>query len=141
MTIAETGTTGRKGWTIALWIVQILLAVFYGLVGVMKLSMPVEGLATQMNWVKYSPELLVRFIGLCEFAGALGLILPSVTRILPWLTALAALGFVVIQVLAIGTHAMLNELLQVLPMNLVLLALAAFVLWGRTRKAPIAPRS
>ena len=139
MTIAETGTTSRKGWTIALWIVQVLLALFYAGVGVMKLSMPVEALAAQMNWVKSSPDLLVRFIGLVEFAGALGLVLPAATRILPWLTPLAALGFVVLQVLAIGTHVMLNEF-YVLPMNVVLLRLAAFVAWGRTRKAPIAPR-
>lgn len=139
MTLAETGTTSRKGWTIALWIVQVLLALFYAGVGVMKLSMPVEALAAQMNWVKSSPDLLVRFIGLVEFAGALGLVLPAATRILPWLTPLAALGFVVLQVLAIGTHVMLNEF-YVLPMNVVLLGLAALVAWGRTRKAPIAPR-
>ena len=76
-----------------------------------------------------------------ELAGALGMILPAATRILPWLTPLAALGFAVIQVLAIGTHALLGETAQTLPINLVLLALSLFVAWGRMRKAPILPRA
>ena len=140
MTTTEMAPTGRKGWTIVLWVAQVLLALAFGAAGVMKLSVPVEALAAQMNWVNSAPELLVRFIGLAEAAGALGMIVPAATRILPWLTPLAALGFVVIQVLAIATHAMLGELLAVLPVNLVLLGLAAFVAWGRWRKAPIQPR-
>ena len=61
-----------------------------------------------------TPEWLVRFIGVVEFLGALGMILPALTRILPWLTPLAALGFAVIQVLAIGTHAALGEIAMTL---------------------------
>ncbi|MEO7224240.1 MAG: DoxX family protein, partial [Devosia sp.] len=59
-----------------------------------------------------------------------GLILPLLTGILAWLTPLAALALVVVQVLAIGFHLMRKEP-QILPANLVLLALAAFVVWGR----------
>ena len=140
MTTTEMAPTGRKGWTIVLWVAQVLLALAFGAAGVMKLSVPVEALAAQMNWVNSAPELLVRFIGLAEAAGALGMIVPAATRILPWLTPLAALGFVVIQVLAIATHAMLGELLMVLPVNLALLALSGLVAWGRWRKAPIQPR-
>ncbi len=140
MTTTDMASTGRSGWAIGLWVVQLLLALAFGAAGVMKLSMPIETLAVQMNWVNSAPDLLVRFIGLAEVAGALGMILPAATRILPWLTPLAALGFVAIQVLAIGTHAMLGELLVVLPVNLVLLGLAAFVAWGRWRKSPIRPR-
>lgn len=63
------------------------------------------------------------------------------TRILPWLTPLAALGFAIIQVLAIIVHASLGETATTLPMNLVLLAPALFVVWGRWRRAPISPRA
>jgi putative oxidoreductase len=108
---------------------------------VMKLTTPLADLGAMMNWVTVSPEALVRFIGFAELAGALGMILPALTRILPFLTPLAAAGFAVIQVLAIGTHASLGETGSTLPMNLVLLALALFVAWGRWKKAPIAPRA
>lgn len=131
---------GRNWWTIGLWVAQILLALGFGSAGVMKLFMPVVDLGTQMHWVSVTPEWLVRFIGAAELAGALGMILPAATRILPWLTPLAALGFAVIQVLAIGTHASLGETAMTLPANLVLLALSLFVAWGRWRKSPIPPR-
>jgi uncharacterized membrane protein YphA (DoxX/SURF4 family) len=123
-----------------LWMVQVLLALAFGAAGVMKLFQPIEALGAMMNWVTVSPEMLVRFIGLVELAGALGMILPAITRILPFLTPLAALGFAIIQVLAIGVHASLGETSMSLPINLVLLALSLFVLWGRTRRAPISPR-
>jgi hypothetical protein len=82
----------------------------------------------------------IRFIGLCELAGAIGIILPAATRILPFLTPLAALGFVTIQVLAIGFHAIRGETAMSWPINALLLGLSLFVLWGRTRKLPIQPR-
>jgi len=72
-------------------------------------------------------------------AGALGLILPAVTRIRPKLTAAAGLGLVTVMVLAAAFHLSRGEA-QVLPLNLTLGALAAFVAWGRSRKAPILPR-
>jgi hypothetical protein len=59
------------------------------------------------------------------------MVLPMWTGILPWLTPLVALGFAVIQVLAIGVHHRRNEMAQALPINLVLLGLSLFVLWGR----------
>jgi hypothetical protein len=62
--------------------------------------------------------------------GAIGLVLPLLTGILAWLTPLAALALVAVQILAIGFHVMRKEP-QILPANLVLLALAAFVAWGR----------
>ena len=70
---------------------------------------------------------------------AIGLILPALTRILPRLTPLAALGVSIIQVLAMLFHVSRGEFM-VLPLNVVLLALSLFVLWGRERKAPISPR-
>lgn len=139
--VASGAAAGRSWWNIGLWVAQILLALAFGMAGFLKTLTPVTELAVTMNWVSVTPEWLVRFIGIVEFAGALGMILPAGTRVLPWLTPLAALGFAVIQVLAIGTHAMLGETATTLPMNLVLLALGLFVVWGRLRKAQISPRA
>jgi DoxX-like family len=72
----------------------------------------------------------VRFIGAAEILGALGLILPLVTGILPWLTVVAAAGLVIIQVAAVIFHLQRGEA-KVVPMNLVLLILALAVVYGR----------
>ena len=127
-------------WNIGLWVAQAVLAAVYIMAGFMKLTQPIDALvASGMSYAGDYPELLTRFIGTMEVAGAIGIILPAATRIAPFLTPFAALGFSAIQVLAIGLHSMRGEF-QVLPVNFVLLALSLFVLWGRLRKAPIAPR-
>ncbi len=138
-TVAPNAAPSPKAWSIGLWVPQVLLAVAFGLSGTMKLVTPLDQLVDKMPWVA-QVGVFVRFIGLSEVAGALGLILPGVTRIKPGLTALAALGLVVIMVLAAGLHASQGEW-GVLPVNFVLGGLAAFVAWGRARKAPFAPRS
>lgn len=122
--------------TIALWAAQILLFAVFCLAGFMKATQPIPDLAEMMGWPGQAPALLVRFIGVAELAGAVGLILPVLTGIMPRLTALAALGLAVIQVLAMGLHIYRGEF-EVLPVNLVLLALAMFVLFGR-KNAPLA---
>lgn len=127
-------------WNIGLWVAQVILAAVYVMAGFMKLTQPIDALvASGMAYAGDYPELLTRFIGTMEVLGAIGIILPAATRIAPFLTPLAALGFSAIQVLAIGLHSMRGEF-QVLPVNLVLLSLSLFVLWGRSRKAPISPR-
>ena len=125
---------------IALWVAQVLLAAMFLMTGFMKLTQPVDALAGQMAWVTAVPVALVRLIGAAELAGALGLILPSLTRIQPRLTVLAALGLVVVMVLASAMHLSRGEG-AMLPMNLALAAVAAFIAWGRSKAAPIAPRS
>jgi hypothetical protein len=140
MTDISRGATSRNWWNIGLWTAQVLLALAFGSAGVMKTFTPVAELGAMMNWVTVTPEWLVRFIGVVEFLGALGMILPAIARTLPWLTPLAALGFAIIQVLAIGTHGALGETASTLPMNVLLLGLSLLVVWGRTRKAPITAR-
>jgi predicted ATPase with chaperone activity len=76
---------------------------------------------------------------LVDLAGGIGILLPSLTRILPKLTVLAALGCTVLQILAIAFHASRDEFM-VLPFNAVLISLSIFVLWGRHNKAQIAAR-
>jgi putative oxidoreductase len=141
MTTIDTNSvqTG-KGWNIGLWVAQALLAAMFLMAGATKLmSGSAELVAMGMGWAENAPFLLIKFIGLAEVAGGLGLILPAATRIMPHLTKWAAAGLCVIMVLAAGVHIVRGEF-EVVPVNLVLFALAAFVIWGRTNKAPIAPR-
>ena len=134
------GVNSKTGWNIALWVGQVLLAGVYVMAGLMKVSQPIDALvASGLTYASDYPELLTRFIGTMEILGAIGIILPAATRILPRLTPLAAVGFSVIQVLAFGLHTMRGEY-GVLPVNIVLLALSLFVVWGRLRKVPITPR-
>lgn len=136
---APSSSPSSKGLSIALWIVQGLLAAAFLMAGTLKTTTPIAELATRLPWTGQVPAALVRFIGASELAAGLGLILPSVTRIRPKLTPAAALGLLLIMVLAAGFHLSRGEA-QVLPINLVIGGLAAFVAWGRLRKAPIAPR-
>ncbi len=130
-----------KGWNIGLWVAQALLAAMFLMAGATKLmSGSAELVAMDMGWAENAPFLLIKFIGLAEVAGGLGLILPAATRIMPNLTKLAAAGLAVIMVLAAGLHIVRGEF-EVVPVNVILFALAAFVIWGRTNKAPIAPRA
>ena len=122
---------------ILLWLVQILLACAFGMAGVMKSTQPVDVLAANgIAWAPQIPLALVRFIGISEFLGAVGLILPALTKVKPFLTPLAALGLLTIMILAMGFHVSRGEA-GALPINMVLGGLAAFVAWGRTSKAPI----
>lgn len=135
MTVEITNTPTSSRLNIGLWSAQILLVALYGMVGIMKLTQPIPELTAMMGWPGLVPALAVRFIGLAELAGALGLILPILTKILPRLTILAALGLVAVQIGAMATHISLGEF-SVLPLNLVLLALAAFVAYGRNKTHP-----
>lgn len=128
-----------KGFRIALWTVQVLVAVAFIGAGLGKATSPIAELAKNMTWVPRHSAGLVRFIGVSELLGGLGVLLPSITRILPALTPVAASGLSLVMLLAMGEHAM-NAEPGMIVVNLVLGGLAAFVAWGRFRKAPIAPR-
>ena len=123
-----------------LWIAQGLLALVFIASGLTKLLLPITELAAMMKWPGDHPVTFVRFIALVDLAGGLGILLPSLTRIRPRLAVLAAFCCTVLQVLAIGFHAMRGEF-AVLPLNLVLLPLCMFVLWGRARRVAVAPRA
>ena len=120
----------------ALWIVQWLLAVVFLLTGGMKLLSPIEELTAQMPL----PGPFIRFIGVVELLGVLGLILPSLLRIRPGLTPLAAAGLVIVMIGAVVfTVLTMGVVLAVVP--LVLGILAAFVAYGRRKWAPLAESS
>ena len=117
---------------IALWIAQVLLAGMYGMAGGMKTFQP-DGVRKnpQMTWAHDKQDGYIRFVGISELPGALGMILPILTGILVWLTPLAAVGLSIIQVLAIFMVHLPKKEYQVIPMNVVLLALSIFVAYGR----------
>ncbi|HEY0652267.1 MAG TPA: DoxX family protein [Chryseosolibacter sp.] len=126
-----------KGWNISLWVAQILLAIMFLQVGFMKTFVPIAELSKMVPLAAEMPG-LIRFIGVSELAGGLGLLLPSALRIWPKGSVWAALALGFVMVLAAGFHASKNESVII---NLVLLAVAAFIAWGRTYIAPIQPRA
>jgi uncharacterized membrane protein YphA (DoxX/SURF4 family) len=115
---------------IALWVIQVLLAVAFLGAGAMKLSQPKEKLVKNMAWVEDFSQGTVRLIGTLEILGAIGVVFPALTGILPWLTPLAALGLVLLMIGAAFTHLRRTEYGNI-AMNAVLLILAAFVVYGR----------
>jgi len=120
----------------ALWILQVLLAVAFFGAGLMKLTQPKAKVAERMAWANDFSETQLKLIGLVELLGAVGLILPAITRILPILTPLAAVGLVLTMIGAALTHIRRGEMPMVLP-NLVLLVLAAIVAYGRFVAFPL----
>ena len=122
---------------IALWIVQGLLALAFLMAGFMKSFMPLEGLKKNMAWVGDVPGGLVRFIGIVEILGALGLILPKLMHILPQLTIAAAIGLVLVMVSAAVFHVARKEY-SAIGANVVLLLLAAFIAVGYLAWVPVA---
>lgn len=128
-----------KSWHITLWVLQGLLALAFAGAGASKFSMSADEVAKQLTFV--SPDqalMLIRFVGTCEVAGALGLILPSALRILPRLTVAAAVGILVLMLAAAAISLQQGLVMAIAP--LVFAALAATVAWGRSAKAVIAAR-
>lgn len=124
---------------IALWIAQVLLAAMFLMAGFMKINSGITELSQQLPWTADVPELLVRFIGVSEFAAGLGLLLPSILRIMPKLTVYAALGLVVIMIMAAIFHIYRGEY-AALGFNVVPGLIAFFIYWGRLSKVPIAAK-
>ena len=129
-----------KALHVTLWIAQVLLAAMFLMSGLMKVSQPIDQLSKMLPWASQVPEALVRFIGIAEFLGALGLILPSLLRVQPKLTPIAAVGLALVQLFAIAFHISRGET-GVIGMNFILLLIAAFIAWGRFKKAPVAPKT
>ena len=125
------GTRPARALHVSLWLVQLLLAAAFLLVGYTHAIAPIAVAVARAPWVASLPVALVRLIGVAELAGALGLLLPAATRIRPKLTPLAAAGLATMMVLAIPFHLVRGEASEIV-INLVLGSLAAFVAWGRT---------
>lgn len=120
---------GNNGtMTIAFWICASLLAFVYLFAGVMKVIRSKAALlAAGQGWAETAPVAAVKAIGLVEVLGAIGLIAPGLVAGAPTiLVPLAAVGFILVQAVAIGVHMRRGEA-RVLPVNIILLALAIAV--------------
>ena len=120
---------------VTLWVLQGLLAAVFLFSGGMKLVAPAEMLKGPVAM----PIAFLRFIGAAEFIGAIGLILPGLLRIKPFLTSLAATGLVIIMIGATVISFMAGPaVLAAIPA--VVGVLAAIVAYGRWKIAPFSPR-
>ena len=115
---------------VSLWVAQALVFAALCLGGVMKLTMPVGRLSNLFAWTGQVPVPFLRFIGVVDLAGGVGILLPELTRVSPQLTVWAALGCALLMTFAIAFHVRRGELRDT-PFNFFVLALCAFVLWGR----------
>jgi uncharacterized membrane protein YphA (DoxX/SURF4 family) len=121
---------------IALWIVQGLLALAFLGAGAMKASQPIANLKKNMKWVEATTPPIVRLVGILEILGALGLILPAITHIAPWLTAIAAACLVLTMIVAVFIHIAQKDYIGA-SAPLVLLLLALFIAYGRFLVVPL----
>ena len=116
---------------VVLWIIASVLAAGFLAAGLTKLSQPKEKLAASgMGWTDDFSARTVKTIGALEVLAAIGLILPAALGIAPVLVPLAAVGLVIVMIGAVITHARRKEVPMIVG-NVVLLALAAVVIWGR----------
>jgi uncharacterized membrane protein YphA (DoxX/SURF4 family) len=121
---------------IVLWILQVLLAAAFFAHGLLVL-MPPPDIAAQM--LASLPRWFWLFLGVAEILAAVGLTLPGLTRIQPWLITWAAVGIMFVMVSATIWHVMRNEISSAF-ITLILLAMATFVAYMRHRVVPIAAR-
>ena len=120
-----------------LWTVQVLLAIAFLAHGIMMIMPPPE-IAVRMN--EFLPRWFQLFLGSTEVMAAVGLTLPGVTRIQPWLVSAAAVGVMIVSVSASVLHATRGEIGSAVT-TFVLLLLAGFVAHGRWKRLPIAARA
>jgi uncharacterized membrane protein YphA (DoxX/SURF4 family) len=114
---------------IALWVAQILLAGMFIMAGTMK-AFAYEKAKASIPWVKETSPGFVRFIGVAELLGGIGMILPVALDITPSLTGIAALGIALIMLLAAVFHARRKENKEI-GMNVIIMLIAIFIVIGR----------
>jgi uncharacterized membrane protein YphA (DoxX/SURF4 family) len=129
-----------RGVEIGLWTAQVVLAVIFVGGGFWKLATPIPVLAAKMPWMGDVKPSFLHMTAFFDVLGGVGVVLPAATRVKPGLTVLAAIGCVTLQTLAILFHFSRGEGAST-PFNFLLFVLALFVAWGRSARAPIAPRA
>lgn len=121
---------------ILLWVLQILLALVFAAHGWLFLAPPPD-IKVQMD--ANLPQWFQLFMGIAEVAAAIGLILPGLTRVKPFLVTWAAIGIIIVMVAATGYHAVRGEYSSSV-ITFILLLMAVFLAYGRTRLRPIRAR-
>jgi len=120
-----------------LWTTQLLLSASLIWAAALKLFQPVEQLSVMWPWTAEVSAVLLTFTGIVDLLGGLGILLPSLLRIKPVLTPVAAVA-IVVQMIGAGVfHLGRSE--EILP-NIVFALMAAFIAWGRWKGAPIQPK-
>jgi uncharacterized membrane protein YphA (DoxX/SURF4 family) len=112
---------------IVFWIITGLTALAFLAAAAMKLTQPKEKMVTQMKWVEDFDQNTIRGIGGLEVLGAIGLVLPRLTNVLPWLSSLAAIGLILTMIGAAVVHVRRKE--TIVP-NIVLGLLSTVALYG-----------
>ncbi len=121
---------------IVLWVIQALLGIAFLMAGLSKSTLPAGKLASMLPWTGDVRLRWPRFIGVCEMLGALGLVLPGVTYVQPWLTVVAAGGLALIMVDAAMFHQSRHEY-SMIAVNVVIFALAVLIVYGRWVLVPL----
>ena len=126
---------------IALWILQGFLAAIFLIAGAIKVIKSKDELKVlggeKMNWVDSISAVSVKLIGTIEVLAAIGLILPQLTGILPWLVPLAAFGLVLTMIGAVMLHQRRGEGPKAIVQVIILLVMAAFTTYGRFDSIPV----
>jgi putative oxidoreductase len=119
----------------ALWIVQVVLAIFMLMPGSLKLMNSIEELIAKgkgrMDWAEDISATNMKIIGLLEVLAAIGLILPMAIGFYPILTPLAAVGVILTMIGAISLHLKRGDEPKSWMINVVIILLAVFVTYGR----------
>ncbi|GAA1084331.1 DoxX family protein [Streptomyces javensis] len=115
---------------VAYGIVAGLLALFYLYGGGVKVIRSRDQLRPMMAWVDTTPMAAVRAIGVIEVLGAIGLVLPPLTGVAPWLALAAAIGFVILQIGATRVHLRRGD--RQVALNITLFLAAAVTIWPAT---------
>lgn len=138
----DMSTNTRPALNRVLWSLQVLGGFFFAGSGFGKVLLYDGALYAAapraVAWYAAVSQPLIVFIGVVEVLGGLGLILPAMTRVTPKLTPLAAAGLTLTMILAAGFHITRGEY-ELVPANLVLGSVAAFIAVGRWNLRPIAP--
>ena len=122
-----------------LWALQIVLAFAFLTVGWAHAFRSRQMAAGRpgMGWILAVPAPLMTFIGICEMAAGVAMILPGLTGIAPWLAPLAALMLSILMILALIFHALRTGEGRSIVLNFILFALAALVAYGRYAVVPL----
>lgn len=122
-----------------LWVAQIVTGLFFILVGINHFVVP-EGLPDMLSWMYDLSPAMHTLTGVAEILGGLGLILPAVTRKMPWLVPIAAIGLGLLMVGAIIYHVGRGEYSNIAS-NVLWVAVLGFIAYGRSKRYPIQPRT
>lgn len=125
---------------IVLWVLQGMIALMFAMTGFMKLSKSKQDLKKQgggrMDWADDVSGSNLKLIGSLELLAAMGIIVPHLTGILPWLTPLAAIGIICIMIGAMTLHIKRGDGKQAIIPTAFLLLMTAFVAYGRFALIP-----